>query len=114
MAATYMRRRARILPAQLVLKKGEDRKAFDRLRLETLREWKPDLGEQSHLVERLILALWNLRRAAKAEAKVMSDDELDTQKLSVLGRYRRATQREVDQVSKQLRILKGASNGKDR
>ena len=61
------------LTAARVLLPGEEQSEFDALKEEAIESFQPQNFLESLLVERIVLAAWRLRRAARAEREILED-----------------------------------------
>src|SRR5688500_7432842 len=57
------------LTAEKLLDGEEDRAAFEALRAELGETWAPESEVEAALVERMVLMLWRMRRAAELEGR---------------------------------------------
>ena len=85
---------------------GEDPEAFERLRADYIRRYRPQGPAELELVETIAAASWRLKRIMRIENALFNDDNTDALKaLNLLVRYENQLNRTYDQSVKRLQEL---------
>ena len=94
------------LSSKQVVLPGEDPEAFERLRADYSKRFRPQGDAEHELVETIAAASWRLKRIIRIENALFDDENADALKaLSLLVRYENSLNRTYDQSMKRLKEL---------
>ena len=88
---------------------GEDQAAFDRLRADCIKRFRPQGELETELVETIAASTWRLKRVMQMESNLLTGENTDPLKaLSLLMRYEnqlnRTLYKAIDQVKELIQI----------
>ena len=94
-----------IFSKQVVLP-GEDAEAFERLRADYIRRFRPQGDAEQELVETIAASSWRLKRIMRIENALFDDENTDALKaLGLLVRYENQLNRTYDQSVRRVKEL---------